>query len=58
MSGYARQPPSTADATGATYDALLADVATLLDASRQTIARTVDTTMTATYWQIGRRIVE
>ena len=33
-------------------------IAELLEAARRTAARTVNTLMTATYWEIGRRIVE
>jgi len=40
------------------YDSLFADVAGLLETSRQAAGRTVNTIMTVTYWQIGRRIVE
>ena len=45
--------------TGATgYDAILADVVDLLEQARRASARAVNTVMTATYWHIGRRIVE
>src|SRR6266446_7299202 len=44
--------------TVAGYDAILADVAGLLESARRTSARAVNAVMTATYWQIGRRIVE
>lgn len=40
------------------YDAVLSDVAGLLEAARRMSARTVNAVMTATYWEIGRRIVE
>jgi predicted nuclease of restriction endonuclease-like (RecB) superfamily len=40
------------------YDAVLADVVRLVDAARRGAARSVNTIMTATYWSIGRRIVE
>mgnify|MGYP000937460468 CR=1 FL=1 len=40
------------------YGGLLADVVALLEAARRTSARSVNTIMTATYWEIGRRIVE
>ena len=40
------------------YDAVLAEVVGLLEAARHTAARVVNSVMTATYWQIGRRIVE
>ena len=52
-------PPHTPDnAEGAAYEAMLSDVATLLEAARHTAARAVNAVMTATYWEIGRRIVE
>ena len=40
------------------HDAILAEVVGLLEAARHGAARAVNTVMTATYWQIGRRIVE
>ncbi len=40
------------------YDGLIGGIAELLEASRRTAARTVNALMTATYWEIGRRIVE
>jgi hypothetical protein len=42
----------------ADYDAVLTEVAALLEAARRTAARSVNAVMTATYWQIGRRLVE
>jgi hypothetical protein len=33
-------------------------VVELLDAARRTTVRAVNSVMTATYWEIGRRIVE
>jgi predicted nuclease of restriction endonuclease-like (RecB) superfamily len=40
------------------YDAVLADVVRLIEAGRSAAARSVNAVMTATYWAIGRRIVE
>lgn len=40
------------------YDAILSEIIDLLESARQASARTVNTIMTAAYWQIGRRIVE
>lgn len=40
------------------YDGLLGDVVSLLEAARRTSAWAVNALMTATYWEIGRRIVE
>jgi len=40
------------------YDGLIGGIAELLEASRRIAARTVNALMTATYWEIGQRIVE
>lgn len=40
------------------YGAILEDVAALLDTARHLTARSVNALMTASYWAIGRRIVE
>ncbi len=40
------------------YGRLLADISGLLEQARRTAARSVNAVLTATYWQIGRRIVE
>ncbi len=40
------------------YDSVLTGVAELLEAARRTTARAANAVMTATYWEIGRRIVE
>ncbi len=40
------------------YDAMLSSVANLLEEARRASARAVNSIMTATYWEIGRRIVE
>ena len=40
------------------YRGLIGGIAELLEAARRTTARTVNALMTATYWEIGRRIVE
>jgi predicted nuclease of restriction endonuclease-like (RecB) superfamily len=42
----------------ADYDKVLSGVVELLDAARRASARVVNTLMTATYWEIGRRIVQ
>src|SRR5260221_5709326 len=39
-------------------DVLLADVARVIEEARRAAARSVNAVMTATYWLIGRRIVE
>lgn len=40
------------------YDDILSSVVELLEAARHASARAVNALMTATYWEIGRRIVE
>jgi len=40
------------------YDDLLSGISELLDAARRAAARRVNGILTATYWEIGRRIVE
>lgn len=40
------------------YDSVLAGVVRLLEDSRRASARAVNAVMTATYWEVGRRIVE
>jgi hypothetical protein len=40
------------------YEELVADLARLIDDARRTAARSVNSVMTATYWIVGRRIVE
>ena len=40
------------------YSHLISDIASLLERARHTAARSVNSILTATYWEIGRRIVE
>ena len=42
----------------ADYDSILNDLVDLLESARRTSARAVNAVMTATYWEVGRRIVE
>jgi predicted nuclease of restriction endonuclease-like (RecB) superfamily len=44
--------------TKAAYEAVLADVVHLVESARHTAARAVNSVITATYWSIGRLIVE
>jgi hypothetical protein len=44
--------------TAKSYKPFLKEIAVLLEASRQQAARAVNVVLTATYWEIGRRIVE
>lgn len=41
-----------------TYDGVLQGIVELLHAARSTAARAVNSIMTTTYWEVGRRIVE
>jgi hypothetical protein len=45
-------------ATHAGYDVILSSLVELLESARRLSARSVNTIMTATYWEIRRRIVE
>jgi predicted nuclease of restriction endonuclease-like (RecB) superfamily len=40
------------------YAVILADIAELIDVGRKRAARSINVAMTATYWRIGRRIVD
>ncbi len=40
------------------YTGLLSDIGCLLEQARRTAARSVNSVLTTTYWEIGRRIVE
>ncbi|MCX6132636.1 MAG: PDDEXK nuclease domain-containing protein [Ignavibacteriales bacterium] len=44
--------------TGSQYDGLLSSVTDLLQQARRSGARAINAILTATYWEIGRRIVE
>jgi len=53
------KPPAKAPATPAdAYPGLIGGIGTLLDTARHASARAVNSLMTATYWEVGRRIVE
>ncbi len=53
-----KRKPGKASIAKRDYDGLLAEIVSLLERARHTSARAVNAVMTATYWQIGRRIVE
>ena len=40
------------------YKGFLSEIADLLESARRTVARTTNSIITASYWEIGRRIVE
>jgi predicted nuclease of restriction endonuclease-like (RecB) superfamily len=48
----------TTDGTAPGYDQVLGHVVDLLESARRAAARSVNAFITATYWEIGRRIVE
>jgi len=54
----AKKKATAAMLPAADYSGLLGDVVSLLETARHTSARAVNAVMTATYWEIGRRIVE
>jgi hypothetical protein len=51
MKAAKRAPPDP-------YEGLLTDVAHVIEEARRVAARSVNAVMTATYWLVGRRIVE
>ena len=53
-----KKPVLTDDKPDAQYQAIFGDVSRIVDAARQSAARSVNAVMTAAYWMIGRRIVE
>lgn len=46
------------DLTADPYEAALMEVSEMLEAARREAVRAINTLMTVTYWEIGRRIVE
>jgi predicted nuclease of restriction endonuclease-like (RecB) superfamily len=55
---HKQKPGKTIQHKAADYDKVLSGVVELLDTARRASARVVNSLMTATYWEIGRRIVE
>jgi predicted nuclease of restriction endonuclease-like (RecB) superfamily len=53
-----RPPREAVQNTSGGYKVVLSGVVELLNAARRASARVVNSLMTATYWEIGRRIVE
>ena len=52
------QPPTPVDPEIPGYDTILIGMVDLLEASHRSAARAVNAVMTATYWEVGRRVVE
>jgi hypothetical protein len=50
--------PAKINLSSSGYSRLLSDISVLLEEARRTSVRTVNSILTATYWQIGRRIIE
>ena len=50
--------PAKEGAEVAPYEAIFGDVSKIINAARESAARSVNAVMTAAYWLIGRRIVE
>jgi len=50
--------PRAKPTSASNYEGLVADLSRLLEDARRVSARAVNTLMTATYWEFGRRIVE
>jgi hypothetical protein len=50
--------PPAKPASAANYEGLVAELSRLLEDARRVSARAVNTVMTATYWEMGRRIFE
>lgn len=53
-----RRRKTSLEVAPAGYDALLGDVARVIEEARHAAARSVNAAMTTTYWLIGQRIVE
>ncbi len=50
--------PQTAESNETAYSGVHAHIVALLEEARRAAARSVNALMTASYWEIGRRIVE
>lgn len=53
-----RKVSLTRDSSDFDYGLMLAGVIDLMETARRAAARAVNSVMTATYWEIGRRVVE
>ena len=53
-----QKPDQLVPAGGGDYDGLLSGLSALLDQSRRSAARAVNAVLTATHWEVGRRLVE
>src|SRR5260370_34941109 len=53
-----KPPAALVSAVEADYDGLLSRVSSLLEQGRRTVVRTTNAILTATYWEVGRQLVE
>ncbi len=53
-----KTPARRSDGPDGGYVSILADLSAVIEEARGSVARTVNATMTAAYWLVGRRIVE
>ena len=53
-----RKPKAPARSVDPGYGTLVAGISDLLDHARRSSARAVNGILTASYWEIGRRIIE
>jgi predicted nuclease of restriction endonuclease-like (RecB) superfamily len=53
-----KKPKTAVSIPAAEYGRLMTGISGLLDQVRRTVARTVNNILTATYWEVGRRLVE
>ena len=53
-----RLPPQKPSSPIEGYDSIVSELVDLVESARRFSARSVNAVMTATYWEIGRRIVE
>src|SRR5262249_30768123 len=53
-----RKAPGLVSAQDADYGVLVSGISDLLEQSRRSAARSVNSILSATYWEIGRRLVE
>ena len=58
MAKRKRQTTGPLTPAGDDYDGLVSGLAALLDQARRSAARAVNAVLTATYWEVGRRVVE
>ena len=56
--GMVKRKSAESGVQEAPYQAIFGDVSHIIDEARKTVARSVNATLTAACWMIGRRIVE